>query len=47
MGTIVGLRTVGPGGGVFKYNCYKELDTFTDFCGFTFACNIYLICRPA
>ncbi|KAJ4365177.1 hypothetical protein N0V83_008795 [Neocucurbitaria cava] len=47
MGTIVGLRSGGPGGGVFKYNCYKELDTFTNVCGFTYACNIYLICRQA
>lgn len=43
-GSVVGLRNNGPG--VFKLNCYKEQDSFTDFCGFTFACNIFLVCRP-
>ncbi|KAH7371935.1 hypothetical protein BKA66DRAFT_443728 [Pyrenochaeta sp. MPI-SDFR-AT-0127] len=45
MGSIIGLREGGTG--VFKYDCFKEQDTFTDFCPLAFACNIYLICRQA
>ncbi|OAK94238.1 hypothetical protein IQ06DRAFT_298658 [Phaeosphaeriaceae sp. SRC1lsM3a] len=45
-GSVIGLRS-GGGGGVFKLDCFKEQDSFTDFCGATFACNIFLVCKPA
>ncbi|KAK3192011.1 hypothetical protein K4F52_002054 [Lecanicillium sp. MT-2017a] len=40
-GHIMGLAN---GGGVFRFTCYKTYQQYSVFCGFNFACHVYLRC---